>query len=209
MSLARVFLIDDDDAVRDSLVWALEVEGFDIVGYPSAEAFLDAMTPQHVGCVVSDIRMERVSGMELQRRLKQSGVDMPVILITGHASVSFAVDALRQGAFDFVEKPVDVKYLAERIRAALAGLDERRRARARRAECERLIAALTPREYDVFLAVVQGRLNKQIAADLGVSMKTVEAHRARVMEKLQVHSVAGLIRLQVDAGGDAPTKGNP
>lgn len=200
MTPTHVYLIDDDDAVRDSLAWALEAEGFSPVQFASAEAFLGALGPQDAGCVVSDIRMERVSGIELQRRILESGVDLPVILITGHASVAVAVDALRQGAFDFVEKPVDVQYLAERIRVALAGLEQRRRDRARRADGARRIALLTPRERDVFTAVAHGRLNKQIAADLGVSMKTIEVHRARVMEKLQVHNVADLIRLHLETG---------
>ncbi|MDX3806397.1 response regulator transcription factor [Bosea thiooxidans] len=193
----QVYLIDDDEAVRDSLVWALEGEGLKVAPYSSAGAFLEAAKRETFGCVVSDIRMERLSGVDLQRRLRELGIDMPVILITGHASLVVAIAALREGAFDFVEKPVDVKYLAQRIHEGLSREDLRRTAWQRRAEAAERIASLSPRERDVFHAVAKGRLNKQIAGDLGISAKTVEIHRARVMEKLYVRSVAELIRLHL------------
>jgi FixJ family two-component response regulator len=193
----QVYLIDDDEAVRDSLVWALEGEGLKVDSYGSAEAFLEAARRETFGCVVSDIRMERLSGVDLQHRLKELGLDMPVILITGHASLVVAVAALREGAFDFVEKPVDVKYLVQRIHEALSREELRLTAWRRHTESAGRVASLSPRERDVFHAVAAGRLNKQIANDLGISAKTVEIHRARVMEKLHVRSVAELIRLHL------------
>jgi len=193
----QVYLIDDDEAVRDSLVWALEGEGLKVTSYGTAEAFLEVARRETFGCVVSDIRMERLSGVDLQHRLRELGLDMPVILITGHASLVVAVAALREGAFDFVEKPVDVKYLVQRIREGLSREEQRLTAWRRQAESAERVASLSPRERDVFHAVARGRLNKQIAGDLGISMKTVEIHRARVMEKLHLRSVAELIRLHL------------
>lgn len=199
----QVYLIDDDAAVRDSLVWALEGEGLKVDAYDSAETFLAAARRETFGCVVSDIRMERLSGVDLQRRLKEQGFEMPVILITGHASLVVAVAALREGAFDFVEKPVDVKYLVQRIREGLSREEQRQTAWRRHAASAGRVASLSRRERDVFHAVARGRLNKQIASDLGISGKTVEVHRARVMEKLQVRSVAELIRLHLALEAEA------
>jgi len=199
----QVYLVDDDAAVRDSLTWALEGECLKVEAYASAESFLQAVRPEGFGCIVSDIRMERVSGIDLQRRLKEIGLDMPLILITGHANIAVAVAALREGVFDFVEKPVDVKYLVQRIQEGLSREEQRRLAWRRRADSAQRIASLSPREFDVFKAVAIGRLNKQIANDLGISVKTVEIHRARVMEKLQVRSLAELIRLHMAARTEA------
>lgn len=189
-----VYIVDDDDALRDSLIWLLESTGLKAQAFASAEEFLEAWSPSMSGCLVLDVRMPGMSGLELHERLLARRSTLPVIFITGHGDVPMAVAALKRGAVDFVEKPFNDQEMVALIRRALS--EERRRhdARLHEADAQRRIEQLTPREREVLDLIVAGRLNKQIADDLGISIKTVEVHRARVMEKMAVHSLAELVQ---------------
>jgi FixJ family two-component response regulator len=188
-----VYVIDDDDAMRDSLRWLLESAGFRVCSYCSAERFLSAYKPGYASCLVLDVRMPGLSGLELQRELNRRGAPLPIIFVTGHGDVPMAVDALKNGAFHFLEKPFkDEQLLALIEQAATQGNGALPDATQRRCTAARL-ATLTQREREVMDLVVQGRKNRQIAEDLGISVKTVEAHRARAMEKMDVSSVAELV----------------
>jgi FixJ family two-component response regulator len=190
-----VFVVDDDEAVRDSLRWLLEANGYRVQCFSSAEAFLEAYQPAQIGCLILDVRMTGMSGLELQERLIADGATLPIIFVTGHGDVPMAVSTMKKGAMDFIEKPFDeaelrrlVERMLERARA------ESTSAQQHRAAAERL-GKLTAREQQVLERIIAGRLNKQIADDLGISIKTVEAHRANIMEKLNVNTVADLLRL--------------
>jgi RNA polymerase sigma factor (sigma-70 family) len=197
-----VHIIDDDEALRDSLVWLLESTGLKVASYPSAEAFLKVWTPQLRGCLVLDIRMPGMSGLELHEKLNSMHSTLPVIFITGHGDVPMAVTALKKGAFDFIEKPFHDQDMLNLIEQCLerdrAEQDQRRQG----AEAQRRIDQLTPREREVLELIVAGRLNKQIADDLGISIKTVEVHRARVMEKMGADSLAELVQSVLHARGE-------
>ncbi len=187
-----IFVIDDDQTLRGSLRWLLESLRHNVQTYASAREFLSAYDPVQPGCLVLDVRMPEISGLQLQEILTQRGIRIPVIMITGHGDVSMAVRAMKAGALDFIEKPFNDQELLDRVQQALA-MD----ARQRREEAQRQIAIerlelLTPREREVLEKVVSGKHNKVIAAELGISMKTVEAHRAKVMEKMAVNSAAEL-----------------
>ncbi|MCG1042652.1 oxygen response regulator transcription factor FixJ [Mycetohabitans sp. B8] len=190
-----VFVVDDDEAVRDSLRWLLEANGYRVQCFSSAEQFLDAYQPSQLGCLILDVRMSGMSGLELQERLIAEHAMLPIIFVTGHGDVPMAVSTMKKGAMDFIEKPFDeaelrklVERMLERARA------ESSTAQQQRAAAERL-SKLTAREHQVLGRIIAGRLNKQIADDLGISIKTVEAHRANIMEKLNVNTVADLLRL--------------
>jgi RNA polymerase sigma factor (sigma-70 family) len=188
-----VYVVDDDDAMRDSLRWLLESAGFRVCSYCSAERFLSAYKPDYASCLVLDVRMPGLSGLELQRELNRRGAPLPIIFVTGHGDVPMAVDALKNGAFHFLEKPFkDAQLLALIEQAATQGNGALPGEAQRRCTAARL-ATLTQREREVMDLVVQGRKNRQIAEDLGISVKTVEAHRARAMEKMDVSSVAELV----------------
>lgn len=187
-----VYIVDDDDAMRDSLRWLLESAGYRVCSYCSAERFLAAYKPDHGSCLVLDVRMSGISGLELQQELNRRATTLPIIFVTGHGDVPMAVDALKNGAFHFLEKPFKDAQLLALIEQALTQqkavpLEAQRRCTAAR------LATLTQREREVMDLVVQGRKNRQIAEDLRISVKTVEAHRARAMEKMDVSSVAELI----------------
>jgi len=190
---ALIYLVDDDDAVRDALGILLDSVGLAYEAYPSAMEFLDHYDRRRHSCLVADIRMPGLSGMELQQRLNEQRAPIPVIFITGHGDVPMAVSAMKAGASDFVQKPFRDQDLIDRIHKALQ-LDTERRAAS---EQERVVrdrmALLTPREMEVMQHVVRGHANKVIAMDLGVSQRTVELHRARVMQKLKLRSVAALV----------------
>lgn len=189
-----VHIIDDDDALRDSLEWLLESTGLKVASYPSAEAFLGAYNADMRGCLVLDIRMPGMSGLELHEKLKAQHSTLPVIFITGHGDVPMAVSALKKGAFDFIEKPFHDQDMLNLISQCLAR-ERADRAHARQgADAQRRIEGLTPREREVLELIVAGRLNKQIADELGISIKTVEVHRARVMEKMGANSLAELVQ---------------
>ena len=189
-----VYIVDDDEALRDSLVWLLESSGLKASPFASAEAFLKAWNNDMRGCIVLDIRMAGMSGLELHERLLSLNVSLPVIFITGHGDVPMAVSALKKGAFDFIEKPFNDQDLVGVIHKALAS--EQKQYEQSRAEenAQRRLEQLTPREREVLDLIVAGRLNKQVADDLGISIKTVEVHRARVMEKMGVNSLAELVQ---------------
>ena len=195
-----VNVVDDDGAVRNSLKWLIESTGVDVATFASAKEFLNGYDPDRPGCLILDVRLPGQSGLDLQKQLAAQGVSLPVIIITGHGDVPIAVRAMRTGALDFIEKPFDDQVLLHRVRQAI-DLDLRnRRERSERAGILLRLALLTPREREVLDRVVHGRANKQIAGDLGISTKTVEAHRAHMMEKMRAESLAGLVQLVRDAG---------
>ncbi|MFD1790267.1 response regulator transcription factor [Ochrobactrum teleogrylli] len=189
-----VYVIDDDEAFRDSLVWLLESSQYTVRAFDSAEAFLDAASPDMSGCVIADVRMSGITGLELHRRLRTLGVDLPTIIVTGHGDVPMAVTAFRDGVVDFIEKPLDDKYVLERIEFCLAKARENARLRQQADDFARRYESLTQREKEVLEYIVAGKLNKQIADLMDISIKTVEVHRSRVMEKMQVTNVAELVR---------------
>jgi FixJ family two-component response regulator len=191
--------VDDDDAVRGALRLLMKSVGLTAVTYPSAQAFLDAYAPEQPGCLVLDVRMPGMSGLELQHQLNARGAVVPVIFITGPGDVPMAVDAMQHGAFDFVQKPFRDQELLERVHRALAKDRETRHQLRETDGIRRRFASLTPREREVMLLIVQGKANKVMAGDLDVSQRTVEIHRARVMEKMEARSLAQLVRMALDA----------
>ncbi|MCK6411511.1 MAG: response regulator transcription factor [Azonexus sp.] len=189
-----VYVVDDDEAMRDSLTWLLEGEAYRVVCFDSAEHFLLARNDEMRGCLVLDVRMPEMSGLELHEKLDALGSRLPIIFVTGHGDVPMAVTALQRGACDFIEKPFHDEDLLSRIRRALE-LDSELAARHERDHALiHRIEQLTQREREVMQLVVAGKLNKQIADELEISMKTVEAHRARVMEKMGVRTLAELVK---------------
>lgn len=189
-----VYIVDDDEALRDSLLWLLDSTGIKAQAFDSAEAFLNAWSTRMSGCLVLDIRMPGMSGLELQEKLAALHSTLPIIFITGHGDVPMAVSALKNGAVDFIEKPFNDQDMVNLIHTALAEDRKHHDSRMLEADAQRRIDALTPREREVLELIVAGRLNKQIADDLGISIKTVEVHRARVMEKMGVNSLAELVQ---------------
>jgi FixJ family two-component response regulator len=190
-----VYVVDDDEAVRDSLQWLLEGKDYRVRCFDSAESFLSRYDAREVACLIVDIRMGGMTGLELQNRLIESGSPLPIVFITGHGDVPMAVDTMKKGAMDFIQKPFKeeqlvalVERMLEQARDAFA---EHQVAASRGA----LMARLTLREAQVLERIVAGRLNKQIADDLGISIKTVEAHRANIMEKLNANTVADLLKI--------------
>lgn len=188
-----VYLVDDDEAIRDSLGLLLQSVGLECEVYASALEFLGAYDPERHSCLVADIRMPGLSGLELQQRLNEQRADVPVIFITGHGDVPMAVNAMKSGASDFIQKPFRDQDLIDRIHKALAKDRERRASRVEENAIRDRLATLTPRETEVMRRVVRGQANKVIALDLGVSQRTVELHRARVMRKLKMRSLAELV----------------
>jgi two-component system, LuxR family, response regulator FixJ len=201
---ATVFVVDDDQAMRTSLKWLIESTGMSVQTYESADVFLASYYPGRAGCLLLDVRMPGMSGLELQTYLAREGYRLPVILITGHGDVSMAVKAMKAGAIDFIEKPFHDEDLLRSIRRALEDDQRQRAGQAARADIAARLAELTPREHEVMAMVTDGKSNKDIAAALGVSAKTVEAHRARVMEKMRADSLAELVRMALIAVADGP-----
>lgn len=190
-----VFVVDDDPAMRQSLRWLIESVHLAVETFASAQEFLAAYNPERPGCLVLDVRMPGMGGLDLQAELARRQIEIPIIVITGYAEVATAVRALKAGAIDFIEKPFSDQLLLDRIQQAIASDRQARERRAERAAVAARVAQLTPRERDVMQLVVAGSSNREIAAELGLSIKTVEVHRARVMEKMQVDSLAELVRL--------------
>ncbi|MFO7276768.1 MAG: response regulator transcription factor [Pseudomonadota bacterium] len=193
-----VFVVDDDDAVRSALRLLLKSVGLSAVTYASAQEFLDAYDPTRPGCVILDVRMPGMSGLELQEQLNLRGATIPVIFITGHGDIPMAVEAMQHGAFDFLQKPFRDQELLDRVQRAL---EKDRAVRESLRASERIrerYETLTPREREVLRLVTAGKPNKIMAADLGVSQRTVEIHRARVMEKMGADSLAQLVRMVMD-----------
>ncbi len=189
-----VYVVDDDEAVRDSLTLLLKAVGLTGQTFSSAAEFLNDYDPEQHGCLVADIRMPGMSGLDLQDELNRRGAQLPLIFITGHGDVPMAADAMKSGALDFIEKPFRDQDLLDRVQQALAWDKERRIENLKTLAIRERLATLTPRETEVMECVVQGQANKVIAMDLGVSQRTVEIHRARVMEKMGIRSVAKLVR---------------
>lgn len=193
-----VYVVDDDEAVRDSLTWLLESNGYTVRCHISAERFLQSLQStdkKTISCAILDVRMPGMSGLELQERLLAENLPMPVAFITGHGDVSMAVSTMKRGAVDFVEKPFKESDLCALVERMLAKARVDYSSASQRQITQGLLSKLTGRERQVLERIVAGRLNKQIADDLGISIKTVEAHRANIMEKLNVNTVADLLRL--------------
>ena len=196
---SKVFIVDDDDAVRNSLRLLFKTVDIDAVTFDSGDAFLHEHDADWQGCIVLDIRMPGTSGLEVQKILSERDNTLPIIFITGHGDVPMAVEAMQKGAVDFIQKPFRDQELLDRIREALATDEERREAQQHHAEVTARLDRLTNREREVFDLVVTGKPNKVIAYELGVSQRTVEIHRARVMEKMQARSLADLVKMHMTA----------
>jgi two-component system response regulator FixJ len=190
-----VYVVDDDEAIRDSLRFLLKSVGLESETFPSAPEFLQTFDPSRHGCLIADIRMPGMSGLELQQELNSRHIELPLIFITGHGDVPMAVNAMKAGAADFIQKPFRDQELLDRIHKALQRDLERSASRQEELEIRKRLATLTARETEVMEKVVQGCANKVIALDLGVSQRTVELHRARVMHKMGVRALADLVRL--------------
>jgi two-component system response regulator FixJ len=193
-----IFIVDDDADVRDSLRALLESADFDVADYDSAKAFLAAPVPRG-GCVIADIRMPDMDGLEMQEELAKRNIEVPVIVVTGHGDVPLAVRAMKAGAADFIEKPYDDEVLLGSVRRALASGAAQRKQDVDPATMQ-LIASLTPREREVLEHLIAGRPNKVIAFELGISPRTVEIHRAHLMDKMRVRSLPELVRVALAAG---------
>jgi two-component system, LuxR family, response regulator FixJ len=200
-----VFIVDDDDAVRGSLRLLLKSVGLAATTLSSAQDFLATYDPQQPGCLILDVRMPGMSGLELQQLLNLRGAIIPVIFITGHGDIPMAVEAMQQGAFDFLQKPFRDQDLIDRIQRALAKDQTGRAELQERSRIKQRLETLTAREREVLELVTSGKPNKIMAADLGVSQRTVEIHRARVMEKMGASSLAQLVRMVLDLKGGAET----
>jgi two-component system, LuxR family, response regulator FixJ len=190
-----VHVIDDDEALRESLAFLLRTAALEVKSFDTAKAFLDILPDPGLGCVITDVRMPDMSGIELLRRLKELRIEVPVIVITGHGDIALAVEAMKIGAADFFEKPFDDDLLLASVRAALQQQEGQTKRGAERAEIEHRISTLSPREKDVLGGLIEGRANKQIAFDLGISPRTVEIYRANVMNKMQADSLSDLVRM--------------
>ncbi len=203
-----IYVVDDDEGVRDSLQWMLEGKDFRVRCFDSAETFLSRYDSREVACLIVDVRMGGMSGIELQDKLTERRSPLPIVFITGHGDVPMAVDTMKKGAMDFIQKPFKEEALlpvVERmLEAAKLSFSEHQQSASRDA----LLAKLTGREAQVLERIVAGRLNKQIADDLGISIKTVEAHRANIMEKLNANTVADLLKIALGSS-NAPAAAKP
>jgi len=202
VSMEQVFLVDDDAAVRKSLARVLHEAGYGVEEFDSAEAFLARVEPPSEGCIVLDVTMPGLDGLELQARLRQAGRELPIVFLTGYGDIPMSVAAIKSGATDFLTKPVPSKVLVDAVRAAIEQAASERGARADLALQRSRLATLTPREREVLQGLVKGRLNKQIAGDLGVVEQTVKWHRAHIMERMQARTVAELMHIAARLGVD-------
>ena len=190
-----VYVVDDDEGVRDSLQWLLEGKDYRVRCYDSAETFLSRYDAREGACLIVDIRMGGMTGLELQDRLVERKSPLPIVFITGHGDVPMAVDTMKKGAMDFIQKPFQEEALVNLVERMLEQAKEAFSEHQQSASRDALLAKLTTREAQVLERIVAGRLNKQIADDLGISIKTVEAHRANIMEKLNANTVADLLKI--------------
>lgn len=195
---AIVFIVDDDEAVRQSTAWLIESIGLKVNTFVSADDFLENYNNES-GCIVMDVRMPGMSGLEAQEEMKNRGIALPLIFITGHGDVPMAVRALKRGAFDFIEKPFNDQLLLDAVQRGLKLNSEARESLIQNESIDKRISSLTPREHEVMLRVTEGKPNKVIAHELNVSIKTVEVHRARMMEKMEASSVAELVKVTLQA----------
>ena len=196
-----VHVIDDDESIRELLAWLMKRNAIRVETFPDAKSFLRTYRAETPGCVILDLFMPGMSGLDLQQYLNEHGIEMPVIFLSGRADVPKAVRAVKEGAIDFIEKPFDYRRIVELVRACLARDAARREARERARALALRLGALTQREREVLDRVVAGKLNRLIAEELDISIKTVEAHRAHIMEKLEVGSVAELVQATMGAKG--------
>ena len=197
-----VYVVDDDEAVRDSLQWLLEGKDYRVRCFDSAESFLSRFDPREVACLIVDVRMGGMTGLELQDRLIERKSPLPIVFITGHGDVPMAVNTMKKGALDFIQKPFNEEELLGLVERMLDRARETFTGQQQAANRDALLSKLTGRESQVLERIVAGRLNKQIADDLGISIKTVEAHRANIMEKLNANTVADLLKTAL--GQNAP-----
>ena len=206
---AVVHVIDDDEAMRQSLAFLLGTVGMEVQTYESAVAFLEVAPTVKAGCVITDVRMPGLSGVDLLRQLRERKLGIPVIVITGHGDVALAVEATKIGAMDFLEKPFDDEALLASVRSALNQLDQDQKRQAERSDIEARLASLSNRERDVLQGLVAGLANKQITYDLGISPRTIEIYRANLMTKMQAASLSDLVRMALIAGILGPDTGGP
>ncbi|MEO8248797.1 MAG: response regulator transcription factor [Burkholderiales bacterium] len=199
-----VYVVDDDEAVRDSVQWLLEGNDYRVRCFDSAESFLNRYDPREIACVIIDIRMAGMSGLELQDKLLERQSPLPIVFVTGHGDVPMAVDTMKKGAMDFIQKPFDEPQLVSLVERMLDHARDAFAEHQQAADRDALMGKLTTREAQVLERIVAGRLNKQIADDLGISIKTVEAHRANIMEKLNANTVADLLKTAL--GQQTPAK---
>jgi FixJ family two-component response regulator len=195
MEAGTVFVVDDDATIRRALERLVRSVGLEVETYASAKEFLERPPVDGPACIVTDVRMPGLSGLDLQQELSSAGLDLPVIFLTGHGTVPMSVRAMKAGAVDFLQKPVDDQVLLDAIHRAIEGDQRSRTERALQNVLEGRLASLTAREREVFALVVRGLLNKQIAGELGTSEKTIKVHRARVMQKMEAGSLADLVRM--------------
>jgi RNA polymerase sigma factor (sigma-70 family) len=193
-----VYVVDDDASVRRSLRWLLESVDLSVHDCATAVEFLEVYDEDRAGCVVLDVRMPGMSGLDLQEKIKSEAIELPIIIVTGHADVPMAIRAMKAGAFDFIEKPFNDQLLLERVQEAIAHDAQARQQTERYQELENRVQQLTPREREVMEAVVKGRSNKQIGKELGISLKTVEAHRARLMHKMRADTLSRLVAMVIE-----------
>lgn len=198
-----IFIVDDDEAVRDSLRWLLEANGHHVQCFADAEDFLNTYDPQQLAILIVDVRMPGMSGLELQEVLIARNATLPMVFITGHGDVPMAVSTMKKGAIDFLEKPFNESDLRTIVARMMEQATERAQQVAQQRSHEEVLSRLTAREQQVLERIVAGRLNKQIAGDLNISIKTVEAHRANIMEKLEVTTVADLMKIALAKSGEA------
>jgi FixJ family two-component response regulator len=197
---ATVFVVDDDTSVRSALKRLIQSLGFQVETFDSAQAFLEHGSHDGPACLILDVRMPGMSGIELQQQLTRVGLGMPIVFITGHGNIPMSVKAMKAGAVDFIEKPFEDQKLIDAVNTAIKINKKFRTEQAEIKDLQRRVDSLTPREHEVFILVVSGMLNKQIAFDLGMSEKTVKVHRARVMDKMEAKSLADLVRMAEKAG---------
>ncbi len=200
---STIYIVDDDEAVRDSLRWLLEANGYAVRSFAGAEEFLDAYNSDQVGVLIADVRMPGMSGLELQETLIARKAPLPIVFITGHGDVPMAVSTMKKGAVDFLEKPFNEADLRRIVAGMLTHATERVREAQAQRDQQAVLSRLTAREQQVLERIVAGRLNKQIAGDLNISIKTVEAHRANIMEKLEVTTVADLMKIALTRAEEA------
>lgn len=190
-----IYIVDDDEAVRDSLQWLLEGKDYRVQSFGSAEAFLSRYDAREIGCIIADIRMEGMSGLEMQDRLLEKNSPLPIVFITGHGDIPMAVDSMKKGALDFIQKPFKEEDILQTVEKMLRHAKNIYANLQQTNQRDALLSKLTSRENQVLERIVAGRLNKQIADDLNISIKTVEAHRANIMEKLNANTVADLLKV--------------
>ncbi|MCW9024793.1 MAG: response regulator [Gammaproteobacteria bacterium] len=193
----KIYIIDDDDAMRSSLRWLIESENYAVHTFPSAEDFLNHQPLEKTGCIITDIRMSGLSGLELYKKLTEMNCALPVIMITGHGDVAMAVKALKDGVYDFIEKPFDDRVLLDRIEQAIQNSIRKTEQQSLKQDIGTHYTSMTKREKEVMDKIVSGLSNKDIAEILDISIKTVEIHRSRVMEKMQAGSLAALVRMSL------------